>query len=235
MLWVARTGAAWRDLPEQFGSWETVHSRYQRWRTAGIWPQILGRLPRTMLPLPRNCRCSTSTAALQGTRIAHYHGIDLSAAALELARQALAGLACPVTLQQADFVEALGDHVAPVDVAWIGLSLHHLPTLEKLVVMRQLQRIVGEDGLLLLYEIASPDGEDRAGWLRRYERQHVAWTAYSPADWEVMWAHVQAADFPETSYGWQGLGRGGPGGQVQEVFIAPSNLLRIYRMSARSA
>jgi hypothetical protein len=44
MLWVARTGAAWRDLPEQFGPWETVHSRYQRWRTAGIWPQILAAL-----------------------------------------------------------------------------------------------------------------------------------------------------------------------------------------------
>jgi hypothetical protein len=44
MLWVARTGAAWRDLPEQFGSWETVHSRYHRWRNAGIWQQILEAL-----------------------------------------------------------------------------------------------------------------------------------------------------------------------------------------------
>ena len=175
---------------------------------------------------------SASTAALKGTRIAHYHGIDLSAAALDLARQALAALACPVTLQHADFVEALGDHVAPVDVAWIGLSLHHLQTPEKLAVMRQLRRIVGEDGLLLLYEIASPDGEDRAGWLRRYERQHLAWTAYSPADWAVMWTHVQAADFPETSSRWQGLGREAGFDQVQEVFIAPSNLLRMYRMNA---
>jgi len=101
---------------------------------------------------------SASTAALQGTRIAHYHGIDLSATALELARQALAALACPVTLQQADFVEALRDHVTPVDVAWIGLSLHHLETPAKLAVLRRLRRIVGEDGLLMLYEIASPDG-----------------------------------------------------------------------------
>jgi len=44
MLWVARTGAAWRDLPAHFGPWETVHSRYQRWRKAGIWPQILTEL-----------------------------------------------------------------------------------------------------------------------------------------------------------------------------------------------
>jgi hypothetical protein len=44
MLWVVRTGSSWRDLPEQFGPWETVHSRYQRWRKAGIWQQILDAL-----------------------------------------------------------------------------------------------------------------------------------------------------------------------------------------------
>jgi putative transposase of IS4/5 family DUF4096 len=41
MLWVGRTGAAWRDLPEQFGPWETVHGRYHRWCQAGLWQQIL--------------------------------------------------------------------------------------------------------------------------------------------------------------------------------------------------
>jgi hypothetical protein len=41
MLWVARTGSSWRDIPEEFGHWETVHTRYQRWRKAGIWQQIL--------------------------------------------------------------------------------------------------------------------------------------------------------------------------------------------------
>lgn len=41
MLWVARTGASWRALPAPFGPWQTVHSRYQRWRTAGIWQRIL--------------------------------------------------------------------------------------------------------------------------------------------------------------------------------------------------
>lgn len=44
MLWVVRTGAAWRDLPEQFGPWETVHGRYRRWRKAGIWQRILDAL-----------------------------------------------------------------------------------------------------------------------------------------------------------------------------------------------
>lgn len=41
MLWVVQTGSSWRDLPAAFGPWETVHTRYQRWRKAGIWQQIL--------------------------------------------------------------------------------------------------------------------------------------------------------------------------------------------------
>ncbi|WP_172422825.1 transposase [Paenibacillus larvae] len=36
MLWVARSGAPWRDLPEHYGSWKTVYTRFRRWQMAGI-------------------------------------------------------------------------------------------------------------------------------------------------------------------------------------------------------
>jgi transposase len=42
--WVLRTGAPWRDLPERYGSWSTVYSRFYRWREAGIWDRILSTL-----------------------------------------------------------------------------------------------------------------------------------------------------------------------------------------------
>jgi transposase len=35
-LWIAKTGAPWRDLPERYGSWQSVASRFYRWRWAGI-------------------------------------------------------------------------------------------------------------------------------------------------------------------------------------------------------
>jgi hypothetical protein len=41
MLWVMRTGSSWRELPEHFGPWSTVSSRYQRWAKEGIWTRIL--------------------------------------------------------------------------------------------------------------------------------------------------------------------------------------------------
>ena len=44
ILWVLRTGAPWRDLPERYGPWRTVYSRFRRWQEAGIWDQILRTL-----------------------------------------------------------------------------------------------------------------------------------------------------------------------------------------------
>ena len=41
ILWVLRTGAPWRDLPERYGKWTTVYSRFQRWRKAGVWDRLL--------------------------------------------------------------------------------------------------------------------------------------------------------------------------------------------------
>lgn len=41
MLWVVRTNSSWRELPERFGPWSTVSSRYQRWVKEGLWTRIL--------------------------------------------------------------------------------------------------------------------------------------------------------------------------------------------------
>ena len=46
MLWIARTGAPWRDLPERYGKWTSVYSRFQRWRKAGVWERVLSEVQR---------------------------------------------------------------------------------------------------------------------------------------------------------------------------------------------
>src|SRR5512135_817405 len=45
ILWVHRTGAPWRDLPEErYGPVGTVSSRFYRWRQAGVWDRLLAAL-----------------------------------------------------------------------------------------------------------------------------------------------------------------------------------------------
>ena len=44
ILWILRTGAPWRDLPERYGPWQTVATRFYRWQKAGIWQEILKAL-----------------------------------------------------------------------------------------------------------------------------------------------------------------------------------------------
>ena len=39
MIWITRTGAHWRDLPEEFGNWNTVH---RRWAQSGVSQRIFG-------------------------------------------------------------------------------------------------------------------------------------------------------------------------------------------------
>jgi transposase len=40
VLWIARTGAPWRDLPQEFGNWFTVYTRFWRWAQKGTWERI---------------------------------------------------------------------------------------------------------------------------------------------------------------------------------------------------
>ena len=44
VLWIARTGAPWRDLPEEFGNWYTVYTRFWRWARKGVWERIFKML-----------------------------------------------------------------------------------------------------------------------------------------------------------------------------------------------
>jgi transposase len=41
ILWKHRTGAPWRDLPESFGPWASVFTRFNRWSRAGVWQTVL--------------------------------------------------------------------------------------------------------------------------------------------------------------------------------------------------
>jgi putative transposase len=41
VLWIARTGCPWRDLPERFGEWNSVFQRFNRWSKRSVWSRLL--------------------------------------------------------------------------------------------------------------------------------------------------------------------------------------------------
>jgi transposase len=41
---MARTGAPWRDLPLEFGNWNSVHRQFRRWTASGLWDLLLQAL-----------------------------------------------------------------------------------------------------------------------------------------------------------------------------------------------
>ncbi|MFD3620873.1 transposase [Streptomyces sp. NPDC058676] len=42
--WRVRTGAPWRDLPGQYGPWQTVYGLFRRWQRTGVWAAVLSGL-----------------------------------------------------------------------------------------------------------------------------------------------------------------------------------------------
>ena len=41
ILWVLRSGAPWRDLPERYGLRTACYNRFVRWRRAGVWDGLM--------------------------------------------------------------------------------------------------------------------------------------------------------------------------------------------------
>jgi hypothetical protein len=144
-------------------------------------------------------------AALRGTRVRHYHGIDLSQAALELAAANLAGVPFEVDLDHRDFVEAMMGRPDHAEAAWCS-------------------------GIFLLYEPTRRADEDRAGFLDRFMRTNQPlWTALTPAEWDQIWHHVSTCDFPETAAVWCELGREAGFGDARQVFDDRTDFYRLFR------
>jgi hypothetical protein len=52
ILWVARTGSSWREMPEEYGKWETAYRRHELWSEQGLWRRILQVLGEEDVPGP---------------------------------------------------------------------------------------------------------------------------------------------------------------------------------------
>ncbi len=53
ILWILRTGAPWRDVPEEFGTWKTCWQMFDRWTSDGTLDLLLTRLQGSFIDLQK--------------------------------------------------------------------------------------------------------------------------------------------------------------------------------------
>ncbi|GLS23377.1 hypothetical protein GCM10007874_63970 [Labrys miyagiensis] len=176
--------------------------------------------------------CGTAPASattLEGTGVGRYVGIDISQPSLEIAKQTLSALPCPFELRCQDFVEAINNWTGPVDVIWIGQSLHHLQLNEKRDFVRTVHNLLPRHGLFLIWETTCFEGEDREGWMERFRQIRPQWPAINDEEFASFDSHHLASDYPETSATWHGMGLDAGFDRADELMTAPNQLARVYR------
>lgn len=196
----------------------------------GVLRQILlTEAPDRFIFLDVACGTAEASAgALEGANIGRYIGIDISRPSLEIAREALENLRCPVDLRQEDFVVAINAWAEPVDVVWIGQSLHHLRADEKPDFFRRIRALLPRDGLLLIWEPTCLEGEARDGWMERFRRLRPEWSKVTDEEFAAFESHCRKSDYAETAATWIALGRNAGFTRAEELLTAPNQLARVY-------
>ena len=222
---------AMEQFQKQWGAYQKlVDSDVLSHKAAGaILHEALVRLQKPFTFMDIACGdASLTKRALKGTKASAYHGIDLSEPAIELAAKMLDGVPYTVDLDHEDFVTALEGRPEPADISWCGLSIHHLVTADKLKLMKAIRAATGI--AFILYEPSRRDGEDRDSWLRRFLAAQVPlWTTLSAEEKGQIVHHIETSDLPETASGWLDLGREAGFKKATQLFVDPTDGLRIFR------
>lgn len=127
-----------------------------------------------------------------------YDGVDLSAAALEEAREHLAALE-QVTLHHQDMLHATRQVDAAFDVIFTSFAVHHLDSAAKQQLFHASAARLAPGGVFLMVDIVREEDQSRQDYLDEYlATMRTRWTAVRPDHLAEACMHVAAFDFPET-------------------------------------
>lgn len=167
---------------------------------------------------------SVVASTLDQTSVSSYQGADLSAQALHIAEQNLAGKPYGATLRQEDMKTVLKDKPLSFDMIWCGLSLHHLPDLaEKAEVFGTIFSALRPGGVFLSFEPVLPKGHSIETFYQALQPALKAeWVpALSTPDFDHMWSHIETCDHPETAQDWLNLGQTAGFERAENLFAMP--------------
>jgi SAM-dependent methyltransferase len=171
-----------------------------------------------------------TAAALRGTRMSSYTGVDFSAPALALAANKIAELGCPRTLHEADFTEFLRQNKMQFDVIYLGLSLHHLERETKREMMAHLRRATAPGGTFYLFEPFLRPGEHREGYVARWAAaMDGPYDPFPPEARDALREHVRASEKPESQDEYLSAARAAGFEDGKILFTDPDNFYSLFR------
>jgi hypothetical protein len=222
---------ALEQFQKQWATYQKMvdHDSLAHKEVGAVLHQALAALPKPFDFLDIACGdAGQMKRALEGTKARRYRGIDLSEPALELAARNLAGAPFAVELDDGDFVKTLTEQPKPTDIAWCGLSIHHLTTDGK---RELLEAICGATrDALMIYEPTLAEGEDREAYLARFRRvNRPAWTFLTDEEWNQIEHHVTTCDLPEHAATWLALGHEAGFSKATQIFLDPTGFYGLYR------
>jgi SAM-dependent methyltransferase len=169
-----------------------IHSAMRMW---------LDRHPSNRSLLDLGCGDSSVMArTLSDSGFRKYVGVDLSPVALDMAREALETTGVSATFRLADYMDHL--QVASsgsADVIVAGYTVHHLLGEARNAFFRECRRVLSPGGGLLLYDVFLSGHETRDEYMvRNHGWRRATWSNMSETDFDAIWKHVSAADYPQT-------------------------------------
>lgn len=180
---------------------------FHRESYAAIEAELRARFDRPFSVLDLGCGDASALAPrLLELPVRRYRGVDLSAAALELAAEQFAGAPFPVTLQLGDLLEALREPDETHDLIFSGLALHHLDPGGQREFFRSAATQLTERGCLVLFDVMREEDQDLPQYLAAYCAVAVRdWHSLTPAELELVTTHIRENDRPETAASLRGM------------------------------
>jgi ubiquinone/menaquinone biosynthesis C-methylase UbiE len=171
-----------------------------------------------------------TAAALSGTKVSSYTGVDFSSPAIALAAEKTATLHHPRRFHEQDFTHFLSDNNETFDVIYLGLSLHHLETATKREMMQHLRRATAKGGSFYLFEPILHDGESREGYVERWaEAMDGPYDPFPPAARTALRDHVRASERPESIEEYLASAQAAGLSHGEILFTDPSNFYALFR------